>query len=185
MRIIVLGGIAVLLLLVVGFSKKPEAPSLARLADRVEQLDAIPADTRSELTRLIEGGIWGERLDRRAHDPGLSDPTSSPTIDDGRSVLFLSSRNAHSRHAFASERSVSLCSDGPLRAIRSHSSAYLRYSSGLCIACHPWLSLVWESQPPPSAKVPFPFFGSSGSEHKLASRVAFIDQDGDRNGSWR
>ncbi len=59
-------------------------------------------------------------------DPtGLAFLDQSPSTDGAWPVFFLSARSAHSRHAFAIASSVSLFSGGPLRAIRSHSSAYL------------------------------------------------------------
>ncbi len=64
MRLILLGSIAVLLVFVVAFSKKPHTPALDKLADRVERLDVIPEETRQELTRLIE---------RMAQDAKVSD----------------------------------------------------------------------------------------------------------------
>jgi hypothetical protein len=52
-RIILLGGVVVLLLFLIAFPNK-NAPSLDRLADRVERLAVIPAETRKELSHLIE-----------------------------------------------------------------------------------------------------------------------------------
>ena len=54
MRIILLGGTVVMLFFVFAVSNKSHTPSLNKLADRVEQLNVIPAETREELTHLIE-----------------------------------------------------------------------------------------------------------------------------------
>ena len=70
MRIMLLGGIGVLLLFVVAFSKKSHTPALDKLADRVERLDVIPEETRKELTRLIEQNAQGAKNDRYAEAVG-------------------------------------------------------------------------------------------------------------------
>ena len=55
MRIILLVGVNVVLLFVIAFSKNTNVPAPDRLAaDRMEQFNAIPAEMRNELTRLIE-----------------------------------------------------------------------------------------------------------------------------------
>src|SRR5438093_13686158 len=51
---IALAGLAVIALLAAGRLMHKGPASLDRLADRIEQLDAIPDETRAELTRLIE-----------------------------------------------------------------------------------------------------------------------------------
>ena len=72
-----------------------------------------------------------------------------------RSLFLFSAFAAHSRHALAILSNVSRCSDGPLRAIRSHSSAYLRYSSGVCIVPCPWLfSITHVANVPTTVTVP-------------------------------
>ena len=65
--------------------------------------------------------------------------------------------SAHSRHALAIFNKVSWFSGDPSRAIRSHSWAYLRYSSGVCIAPYPWLfSVTRVANVPTTVTVPIP-----------------------------
>ena len=59
MKILLLGGIVIVLLLVLGSAKQPQPPSLDHLANQVEKLDVIPQATRHELTKLIASASKG------------------------------------------------------------------------------------------------------------------------------
>jgi hypothetical protein len=88
-----------------------------RLVERIIQTCRVKLlDRRTELTRSV--------IIRKLVTDQL------PSRDEGSPVLFFSALAAHSRQALAIFSKVSLCSGGPLRAIRSHSSAYFRYCSG-------------------------------------------------------
>ena len=88
---------------------------------------------RGRARRRSQGFLWLPMLQLSA-DQVLK--RLQPSV---ASSFPFSALAAYWRHAFAIFNKVSRCSGGPLRAIRSHSSAYVRYSSRVCIERCPWL----------------------------------------------